>query len=63
MRPLENIADERIALDIRIDSIEARLVKQFTALDILLAQFQSTGNFLSQQINSLPGSGQILNKK
>lgn len=60
---LENIADERIDLDIRIDSIEARLVKQFTALDILLAQFQNTGNFLTQQINSLPGSGQILNKK
>lgn len=60
---LENIADERIELDIRIDSIEARLVKQFTALDILLAEFQNTGNFLSQQINSLPGSGQLLNKK
>ncbi len=60
---LENIADERIELDIRIDAIEARLVKQFTALDILLAKFQNTGNFLSQQIDSLPGSGQILNKK
>jgi len=59
---LEKIADERIALDARIETIQARLVKQFTALDQLLATFQSTGNFLTQQINNLPGSGQILSK-
>ncbi len=58
---LESLADERVALDLRIESVQARLVKQFTALDQLLARFQSTGNFLTQQINSLPGSGQLLN--
>ncbi len=60
---LEEIEDKHVALENRLVAIEARLIKQFTALDILLAEFQSTGNFLTQQINSLPGSGQLLNKK
>jgi flagellar hook-associated protein 2 len=59
---LKGIAEERIDLDRKLVSVEARLVKQFTALDQLIAKFQSTGNFITQQIANLPGSGQILNK-
>lgn len=58
---LQDIADERIALDLRLDAIEERLVRQFSALDQLIAQFQSTGNFISQQISNLPGSGNLVN--
>jgi flagellar hook-associated protein 2 len=58
---LEDIADEREALELRIESLQARLVSQFTALDALVANFQTTGNFLAQQINNLPGSGTLLN--
>ncbi|MCK4707127.1 MAG: flagellar filament capping protein FliD, partial [Gammaproteobacteria bacterium] len=60
---LEDISDDRVSLDFRMESVEARLIKQFTALDGLIAQFQTTGNFLAQQIDSLPGSGQLLNSK
>jgi len=59
---LEDIADEREALELRIESLQARLVSQFTALDALVANFQTTGNFLAQQINNLPGSGTLLNR-
>ncbi len=60
---LSDIADERVALDLRLTSVEARLIKQFTALDQLIAQFQSTSNFLSQQLANLPGSGTLLNSR
>ena len=58
---LQDIADERIALDLRLEAIEERLVRQFSALDGLLAQFQNTSNFISQQIGNLPGSGSLVN--
>ena len=57
---LGKLADERVALELRLEAVEARLVAQFSALDQLLAQFQTTGNYLTQQISSLPGSGQLL---
>jgi flagellar hook-associated protein 2 len=59
---LEQIQEDRESLQFRLDSLRTRLVKQFSALDALIAQFQSTGNFLAQQIDALPGAGQ-LNKK
>ncbi|MEM7564088.1 MAG: flagellar filament capping protein FliD, partial [Pseudomonadota bacterium] len=59
---LEDIAEERIALDLRLEAVEARLVAQFSALDQLVAQFQNTGNFISQQIGNLPGSGSLVNR-
>ncbi len=54
---LEDISDERTALLVRLESVQARLVSQFSALDILVSQFQSTGNFLAQQLDNLPGWG------
>jgi flagellar hook-associated protein 2 len=58
---LEGLTDEREQLNLRLESLEARLVAQFSALDALVANFQSTSNFLAQQINNLPGSGTLLN--
>lgn len=52
---LELLQDEQEDLDIRLEAMETRLVNQFAALDVLLAQFQTTGTFLTQQIDSLPG--------
>ncbi len=54
---LEDISDERAALLSRMEAVQARLVSQFSALDILVSQFQSTGNFLAQQLDNLPGWG------
>lgn len=53
---LDQIADQTEALDRRMLLIQARYTKQFTALDGLLGQLQSTSNYLTQQLASLPGS-------
>jgi flagellar hook-associated protein 2 len=54
---LGRIADQRIAQDYRIAQLEIRLREQFAAMDIAVAQFNSTGAFLTQQIANLPGFG------
>lgn len=50
---------EREAVDRRMESVEARYQAQFSALDRLLAQLQSTSQYLEQQLTSL----QSLQKK
>ena len=52
---IDGIADQRESLNERLASLEQRLLRQFNALDSLLAQLSSTSNFLTQQLNSLPG--------
>ncbi|MEG3192961.1 flagellar filament capping protein FliD [Lysobacter sp. D1-1-M9] len=49
----ESITDQRAALDRRMEQVEARYRAQFTALDVLVAQLQSTSSFLAQQLNLL----------
>jgi len=51
---LDDIEDERLKLNDRISNLEARLIRQFSALDALVAQFNQTSSFLSQQLASLP---------
>ena len=51
---LEQITEERVALEARITSLQARLVKQFSALDGLISSFNATSQFLTQQLASLP---------
>lgn len=46
------------ALDARMEQVRARYLKQFSALDAMLAQMQQTSSFLGQQLSSLPGAGQ-----
>ncbi len=55
---IEDIGDERLKLAERLDRLEQRLLAQFTALDTMLAQLQSTSTFLAQQLASLPGARQ-----
>ena len=52
---LQDISSQREALDLRLESLEARLVSQFSALDTLVAQFTSTSSFLTAQLSNLPG--------
>jgi flagellar hook-associated protein 2 len=54
---LTAIGDQTEALDRRMALVEARYRKQFTALDTLLGQLQSTSSYLTQQLSALPGSG------
>jgi flagellar hook-associated protein 2 len=55
-RRLRDIDDQRTALDQRLALLEDRYRTQFNALDGLLAQISSTGNFLTQQLAALPGA-------
>lgn len=50
---VKDIGGQREALDRRMASLQARLLKQFTAMDTLVGQLQSTGSYLSQQLASL----------
>ncbi len=52
-RELESIAEDRARLEVRIESYRERLVKQFSAADSLIAQLQSTQDFVSQQLAAL----------
>ncbi|MDH3615281.1 MAG: flagellar filament capping protein FliD [Gammaproteobacteria bacterium] len=52
---IDDLSDERDSLNERLASLETRLLRQFNALDSLLAQLNSTSNFLAQQLGNLPG--------
>lgn len=54
---IEDITDDRASLQRRISTIEARLRSQFSALDVLVSQLQSTSSYLSQQLATLPTVG------
>jgi flagellar hook-associated protein 2 len=56
-RQLEVIGHDKEAVALRVAQIEARYRKQFTALDALLSQLQTTSSYLAQQLASLPRSG------
>jgi flagellar hook-associated protein 2 len=52
-RKLKDIQTQRDALARRMDSLESNYRKQFTALDSLISQLQSTGDYLTSQLSSL----------
>jgi flagellar hook-associated protein 2 len=45
---------QRDALNVRMEQIEARYRRQFTALDSLISSMNTTGTFLAQQLANLP---------
>lgn len=51
---LQDLTEQRERLDDRMLQVEDRLFAQFSALDTLLAQFQSTSSFLTSQLANLP---------
>ena len=55
---IDSVGDRKDAMEYRMGLIEERLRKQFTALDSLIVEMNSTGSFLSQQLALLPGSQQ-----
>jgi len=54
---IKDISSQRARLELRLTQIENRFRKQFVALDTLLTQSQTTANFLTQQLASLPKIG------
>ena len=59
---VDSIAEDRALLERRLQVIEKRYRSQFSALDMLLSQLNSTSSFLTTQLQNLPGSGGM-NKK
>lgn len=50
---LEEIAEERVQLDLRVASYRERLVAQFSAADSLIAQLNNTRDYVTQQLAAL----------
>lgn len=58
---LEDISEQREKLELRLENLEARLIAQYSALDSLIAQFNSTSAFLTQQLANLPEPNSVGN--
>jgi flagellar hook-associated protein 2 len=52
---LEDLEKSRERLDLRMEKTQQRLLIQFNAMDMLVSKFNSTGDFLTQQLDLLPG--------
>jgi len=50
---LEGIQEQRADLERRIQSLEERLVSQFSAADSLISRLNSTGDYVSQQLAAI----------
>ena len=50
---IDRIGDERLSQENRLLQFEERLVAQFSALDLLVANLQSSGDFLLSQLNTI----------
>jgi len=50
---IDNIQDKVERVEIRISAWETRTRAQFQALEVLLAQYQATGDYLTQQLSGL----------
>lgn len=51
---LKRLQDDRASFDRRIERVEANYLRQFTALDAMVAQMSSVSSFLGQQLAQLP---------
>ena len=47
---ITDISDQRVALNRRLQALDARYRAQFTAMDTLISQLKATGSFLTQQL-------------
>ena len=54
---LEDVSNEREQLSDRIAQYEQRMREQFASLDTTVAKLQSTGDYLSRQLATLPTPG------
>jgi len=54
---IDGLEDQQAQWEYRLEQIEARYLKEFTALDATLSQMQSTSSYLTQQLAGLPTPG------
>lgn len=51
---VDQIGQDRVQLSDRMQALQDRLLKQFNAMDALVGQFQAIGNYMTQQLATLP---------
>ena len=51
---LKHLNDDKAALDVRMDAVKARYIKQFSALDAMLSTMQQTSSQLTSALANLP---------
>ena len=51
LKQVQEIDEQRVKLNMRMESYEERIRLQYTNLDILVGQLQSTGSFVTQQLD------------
>ena len=54
-RQVDRIDDSRVALDRKMESLEARLTQQYNAMDLLVGSLSQQSADLTDRLNSLPG--------
>jgi flagellar hook-associated protein 2 len=52
---LERLDDDRAAFSRKMVSLEARLLAQYNSMDLLVSGLNATGNYLTQQLDNMPG--------
>lgn len=55
---VDDLVDRKIAIERNLERVESRFLAQFSALDGLVAQLQSTSQFLTNQLAQLPVANQ-----
>ena len=54
-KSLRQLEDDKASHDYRMTQLEAGLRAKYAGLDVLIAQMQSAGSYITQQLASLPG--------
>ena len=52
---LDRLDDDYLAFESRMESLEARLFAQYNAMDLLVAQLNSTSSYVQAQLDNMPG--------
>ncbi|GAW96285.1 MULTISPECIES: flagellar filament capping protein FliD [Colwellia] len=52
---LDRLDDAYLAFNARMESLEARLYAQYNAMDLIVAQLNSTSSYLMAQLDNMPG--------
>lgn len=62
-RSIKDIQKSVERIEVRVASSETRMRAQFNALELLLSEYQATGDYLTQQITSLQNLSSAISKK
>lgn len=55
---LDRLEDDELRMEARLEIVEQRIRAQYTALDTLISELSNSGNFLLQQLATMPAANQ-----